>query len=112
MTMYVCGYFNIEILKNSTHNIARIFLDYMYSFELYQLITKLSKITDATATLIDNIYTNELQFQVNSGLLITDISDHLSVFAMCGNQFACTSSIPSQYRRMINTSTTDKRIAE
>ena len=112
MTMYVCGDFNIDILKHNTHNIARIFLDYMYSFELYQLITKLSKITDATATLIDNIFTNELQFQGDSVLLITDISDHLPVFAMYGNQFACTSSIPSQYRKMINTSTTDKRIAE
>ena len=102
----------IDILKHNTHNYTRTFLDYMYSFGLYPLITKPSRITDITATLIDNIFTNELQFQVNSGLLITDISDHLPVFAICGNQFVCRCATPSQYRRIINTSTTDKLIAE
>ncbi|KAK2183282.1 hypothetical protein NP493_317g00007 [Ridgeia piscesae] len=111
-TMYICGDFNIDILKHNTHNYTRTFLDDMYSFGLYPLITKPSRITDITATLIDNIFTNELQFQVNSGLLITDISDHLPVFAICGNQFVCRCATPSQYRRIINTSTTDKLIAE
>ena len=79
-TMYICGDFNIDILKHNTHNYTRTFLDYMYSFGLHPLITKPSRITDITATLIGNIFTNELQFQVNSGLLITDISDHLPDF--------------------------------
>ena len=111
-TMYICGDFNIDILKHNTHNYTRTFLDYMYSFGLYPLITKPNRITDITATLIDNILTNELQFQVNSGLLITDISDHLPVFGICGNQFVCRCATSSQYRRIINTSTTDKLIAE
>jgi hypothetical protein len=33
-------------------------------------------------------------------------------FAICGNQFVCRCATPSQYRRIINTSTTDKLIAE
>ena len=41
-----------------------------------------SRITDITAMLIDNIFTNELQFQVNSSLLITDISDRFLLFAV------------------------------
>ena len=44
------------------HNYTRTFLDYMYSFELYTSITKPSRITDISATFIDNIFTNELQF--------------------------------------------------
>ena len=84
----------------------------MYSFGLYRLITKPTRITNITATLIDNIFRNELQFQVHSGLLITDISDHLPVFAICGNQFVCRCATPSQYRRIINSNTTDKLIAE
>ena len=68
----------------------------MYSFGLYPLITKPSRITEITAMLIDNIFTNELQFQVNSGLLITDnISDHLPDFAICRNQFECRCATPS-----------------
>ena len=84
----------------------------MYSFGRYPLITKPSRITDITAMLIDNIFTNELQFQVKSGLLISDISDHLPVFALCGNQFVCRCATASQHRRIINTSTTDKLMAE
>ena len=47
-TMYICGDFNIDILKHNTHNYTRTFLDYMYSFGLYPLITKPSRITDIT----------------------------------------------------------------
>ena len=85
--MYTCGHFNIDILKHNTHNYTRTFLDYIYSFRLYPLITKPCRITDITVTLTDNIFTNELQFQVNSDLFITNVSDHLLCFAICGNQF-------------------------
>ena len=34
------------------------------------------------ATLIDNIFTNELTNQIISGLLINDISDHLPIFSL------------------------------
>ena len=68
----------------------------MYSFGRYPLITKPSRITDITATLIHNIFTNELQFQVNSGLLISAVNDHLPVFAICGNQFVGRSATPMQ----------------
>ena len=84
----------------------------MYSFGHYPLITKPSRIADITATLIDHIFTTELQLQVNSGLLITDVSDLLPLFAICCNQFVCRSATTSQYRRIINTSVTDKLIAE
>ena len=110
--MYICGDFNIDILKHNTHNYTRTFLDYIYTLGLYALITKPSRITEITATLIYNIFTYELQFQVNSGLLITDISDHLLAFAICGNQFVCRCATPSLYRIIININTTDKLIAE
>ena len=37
--IYICGDFNIDILKHNAHNYTRTFLDYMYSFGLYHLIT-------------------------------------------------------------------------
>ena len=63
----MCGDFNIDILKHNTHNYTRIFLDYKYSFRLYPLIIKPSRITATTAMLKYSIFTNELQFHVNSG---------------------------------------------
>ena len=55
----------------------------MFSLGLYPLIDKPTRITDHSATLIDNIFTNELDSNINSGLLISDISDHLPIFVVC-----------------------------
>ena len=38
--------------------------------------------TGSTATLIDNIYTNEMSVNIEPGILINDISDHLPILCM------------------------------
>ena len=43
-----------------------------------------SWITDMTATLIDNIFTNNVDGQIASGLVMADISDHLPIYAFVG----------------------------
>ena len=55
----------------------------MYSLGMYPLISKPTRIPSTSATLIDNIFTNEIKYDVNSGVLISDFSDHLPVFAVC-----------------------------
>jgi hypothetical protein len=48
-------------------------------------ITKPTRITYNTASLIDNIYIPvELAQKSRSGIIVTDISDHLPVFTFCG----------------------------
>ena len=76
----MCGDFNIDLLKHETHYNTKQFLDTMHSLGLYRLIDKSTRIT---ATLIDNIFTNELRFNVTSGVMFNDISDHLPIFALC-----------------------------
>ena len=66
------------------------FINHMYSCSLFPLILKPSRITIDTATLIDNIFTNEIDSEISSGLLINDISDHLPVFAIFHNFFKNT----------------------
>ena len=46
------------------------------------LITHPTRITAHTSTLIDNIFTNNVSSRSISGLLFTDISDHLPVFSI------------------------------
>ena len=46
----------------------------------HPLITKPTRITSYSATLIDNIFTNDSEFRAKSGIIITDISDHPPVF--------------------------------
>ena len=46
------------------------------------MITKSTRITAHSATLIDNICTNNTTMSSKSGLIISDISDHLPMFSI------------------------------
>ena len=49
----------------------------------YPIITKPTKISNVSATLSDNIFTNDINSDIPIGLLIADINDHSIVFAIC-----------------------------
>ena len=82
-SIFVCGDFNIDLLKHESHNSTKNVLDIIYSLGLYPLIDKPIRVTDSSATLIDNIFTNELRHNLTCGILFNDISDHLPIFALC-----------------------------
>ena len=82
-TIFLCGDLNIDLLKHEHHSNAKHCLDLMYSLGLYPLIDKPTRITDISATLIDNIFTNEMRNNITCGILFNDISDHLPIFALC-----------------------------
>ncbi len=78
----VCGDFNIDLMKSNEHPNTKEFLDIMFSLSLHPLIVKPSRITKDNATLIDNIFTNVVDGNTISGLLVADMSDHLPVFTV------------------------------
>ena len=73
------GDYNINLLKGEVPSTID-FLNVLYPVNFYPLITKPSRITSTSATLIDNILFNSLDYEVTSGLLTCDTSDHLPVF--------------------------------
>ena len=80
---YLMGDFNSNLLNNQNHNATGEFLDGLYSHLFFPLITLPSRITSHTATLIDNIFSNHVEHSyLRSGLLLTDISDHLPIFSI------------------------------
>ncbi len=79
-TMFICGDFNIDLLNPNKHRMTDDFINTLYSLSLHPKITRPSRITSHCATLIDNIFTNILDNNITSGLLINDITDHLPVF--------------------------------
>ena len=98
----ICGDFNIDLLKCESHNTTQNFVDIIFGAGFYLLITKPSRITDTSATLIDNILTNDLCRNNQSGLLINDISDHLPVF-VCSEQYVSRNKrAVYQYKRLLN----------
>lgn len=82
------GDFNIDILKSES-NLSTEFLNIFYASYFHPLIYKPTRITNKSATLIDNIFTNYFDHMISSGLLLTDISDHLPIF-----QFFLTKTNP------------------
>uniref|UniRef100_A0A8C7XUM2 Reverse transcriptase domain-containing protein n=1 Tax=Oryzias sinensis TaxID=183150 RepID=A0A8C7XUM2_9TELE len=80
--LYICGDFNIDLINPSKHKGTDDFISRMYGMSLYPTITRPSRITTQSATLIDNIFTNNIEYTHMSGLMICDITDHLPVFAL------------------------------
>ena len=87
--LMLCGNFNIDLLIRDCNN-STSFLNTMYSLSLLPIISKPTRITDNSATLIDNFFINEL-CNFESGILISDISDHFPIFCTRKN-FFCTNS--------------------
>ena len=77
------GDFNIDLLKESSHRPTHDYLNLVYSCSLMPTIYKPTRITEHSATCIDNILTNNINVSnVVSNILITDISDHLPTILM------------------------------
>ena len=79
--MYIMGDLNIGLLKYHSHLQTEGYLDMIYSLDLLPVITKPTRITNHTATLIDHIYTTNVN-RLASGIVTVDISDHLTVFCI------------------------------
>ena len=81
----VLGDLNENLLKYNEDKQTSEYLDMLLSLGFMPIITKPTRITDHTATLIDHIYTNTPEKLIKSGLCLADISDHLPVFCTMAN---------------------------
>ena len=79
---YFLGDLSIDLLKHEEHRLIKEFLDLIYSYNVFPLISKPTRITSNTATLIDHILTNNFQYHSKhfQGILCSSISDHNAIF--------------------------------
>lgn len=77
---YLIGDFNLDLFKANENQFINGFINQMFSSTFYPLISKPTRITNSSATLIDNIFVNNLDECHKCGILFTDLSDHLPVF--------------------------------
>ena len=105
---YLIGDFNIDLLKSESCDYSNRFIEQLFTSSFYPLITKPTRVTAHTSTLIDNIFTNNIQ-QVDksiNGIIFSDISDHLPIVHMCSTNTTYNTNNDkisgSYYRRMIN----------
>ena len=82
-TCYLLGDLNINLLRHDVHRQTTDFSDIMYSNVFIPLIIfRRTRVTAGTATIIDHIYSNDLNATQKTvqGILVTDITDHYPLF--------------------------------
>jgi hypothetical protein len=84
--VYILGDINIDVLKFASHKPTENYIDMLLSFGCIQLITKPTRITHSSATVIDHILTNVLSDSYVTGVVAHPISDHLPVFMYLDNK--------------------------
>ena len=84
--VFILGDININFLNYDRDNQTSDYLDMLLDLGYMPLITKATRITDHTATLIDHIYTNVPQKITKAGICLADITDHFPVYCTVRNR--------------------------
>ena len=89
---------NMDLLKSKAHPPTRKFLEILHDENLFPAITRPSRITQTSMTLIDNVFLSEILYrQFDSALLIRDISDHLPSLVLI-KQTKLMDKIPIEFK--------------
>ena len=100
---------NLDLLQCHQHSQTNEFLELNLKKNLLPSISKPTRITNKTATLIDNIMlSTKLQYQMESQIIINDMSDHLPCLVTLKNQNKCIKGGKTIISRNLN----DKTIAK
>ena len=78
-SLFLVGDFNINLLQHNVDAHVDDFLNLLLSFSLLPLITKPTRVTESSATLIDNIFSNLQPFPLST-IVVSDLSDHFPVY--------------------------------
>ena len=73
---YLLGDFNIDLINPQSES----FLNIILSNSFHPRIDSPTRLTDTSATLIDNVFINTHSNLIKSGVWLADISDHLPIF--------------------------------
>ena len=77
--VYIMGDYNINLLNVHTHIPTADFIHMMYSYSFFHLITKPTRVTGNTATLIDNIFCNDFPiFSIKFKRHIADTKQYIT----------------------------------
>ena len=84
-TIMLMGDFNIDLLKYDHNTDSASFLDSLYTNFLLPYASTPSRVKTHSRTLIDNIFSNNIEDGLISGNIISTISDHYAQFLLMKN---------------------------
>ena len=93
---------NLDLLKCNIHTNTSNFLNFNLSAGLLPMLTKPTRITHQTATLIDNFYINSsITNDSRSAILVSDISDHFPCLLFMKKEYVKQKdSLEFSYRKL------------
>ena len=94
----IMGDFNLDLLKFEHHPATDHFMNTLGTSFFHPHILQPTRITDHSATLLNNIFLNSLEHFTISGNIIYDLTDHLPNFLII-NKFSILSTNVKIYKR-------------
>ena len=94
--VYIGGDFNIDLLKINQKHHYNAFYENLVTAGYLPRITLPTRITDHSATLLDNIFTNVLE-EHTSGVIVNNISDHQMIYTYKNVEIQHTRSCTNRY---------------
>ena len=91
--MYLYGDYNIDLLENHTVEGYSSFFDNVIASSFVTKIALPMRICDTRSSLIDNIYTNTIDKDYYSGILIRSISDDQMYFSIMNENVTTSKSV-------------------
>ena len=85
--VYLCGDFNIDLLKIDENNSYYEFYNTLCSYGYLPKIIHPTRVTERDTSLIDNIFTNNLHDSTFSGNILLTLSEHFSQFLSVKRKF-------------------------
>ena len=97
------GDFNINLLNHDQDNLTSEFINLITTGSLLPTITKPTRVTSRSKTLIDNIFINDTFDNLISGNITTSISDHMAQFLLKTTTYpTMPKTTPLVYKRNYN----------
>ena len=77
--IFILGDFNLDALKYNSDDFVTDYIDNLFSYGFLQTITKPTRCTHNSATLIDHVLSNSIQSSFISCIITNRISDHFPI---------------------------------
>ena len=100
---------NLDLLKQASHKMTQTFIENTLDHSLLPVITKPTRISRMSATLIDNvIISDKLQLNYTSNILISNLSDHLPCYVEIKEFYAGQKEAAKFKKRKLNNKNLNK----
>ena len=107
----LAGDFNVDLTHYDTDKHCQNLIETMTKYGFFQLVSRPTRITDHSATLIDHVYSNNVQHTHSCNVLTVDLSDHLATLATISlGQYSHIAGSRNKRHRVDHGINTEKRV--